>query len=92
MGVKQGAFANEYSREIYVLPRKISAIQIIPEENGRVRLGAIAQLPEGAEVAGCGEGFNERTTKVCWEGQFYYIFREDVEPVRSHSAHAYAIA
>jgi hypothetical protein len=63
----------------YLLQRNISAIQIIPDAHGRMRLGTIVQLPEGAQVEVCGEGFDERTTKVCCRGGFYYIFLEDIE-------------
>lgn len=63
----------------YVLTRNISAIQIVPDAFGKLRLGTMSRLPEGAELTVCGEGFDERTAKVCWEGGYYYIFLEDVE-------------
>ncbi|HEX7359749.1 MAG TPA: hypothetical protein VF283_04590 [Bryobacteraceae bacterium] len=69
-----------FEEKLYELPRNISAIQSISDLDGQTRLGMILQLPEGAEVRVCGPGFNERTVKVEWEGGFYYIFREDVEP------------
>lgn len=66
--------------KLYELPRNISAIQSISDLDGQTRLGMILQLPEGAEVRVCGPGFNERTVKVSWEGGFYYIFIEDIDP------------
>jgi hypothetical protein len=67
-----------FDRKYYTLSRNTSAIQAVTEMDGNSRLGTILQLPEGAEVRVCGEGFNERTIKVCWEGGFYYIFTEDL--------------
>ncbi len=67
-----------FERKYYTLTRNTSAIQAVTEMDGNFRLGTILQLPEGAEVRVCGEGFNERTVKVCWEGGFYYIFTDDL--------------
>jgi hypothetical protein len=68
-----------FDQKLYTLTRNTSAIQAISELDGNTRLGMILQLPEGAEVRACGEGFNERTIKVCWEGGFYYIFVDDID-------------
>lgn len=51
----------------------------MPDSRGQTRLGTIVQLPEGTQVEVCGEGFNERTVKVSYQGGFYFIFLEDVE-------------
>jgi hypothetical protein len=75
----EALFGAGYPKTTYVLSRNISAIQVIPEGSGRMRLGTIHQLPDGAEVEICGEGFNDRTKKVFWEGGFYYVFTEDLE-------------
>lgn len=78
----------------YTLPRNVSAIQVLPSNDGdRVRLGLITQLPEGAEVNSCGNGFNERTLKVQCDGNFYFVFLDDLEPSRkpvgsARTAHA----
>lgn len=72
-------FSPQRPKTTYVLPRNLSAIQVIADGLGRIRMGTILQLPEGAEVEVCGEGFNDRTMKITWEGGFYYIFIEDVE-------------
>lgn len=45
---------------------------------GFMRLGTILQLPEGAQIRLIGDGFNERTVKVSWEGANYFIFLEDL--------------
>jgi hypothetical protein len=66
----------------YTLSRNISAIQVLPDSNDGVRLGTILQLPEGAQVRMTGEGFNERTVRVFWEGANYFVFLEDIGPNR----------
>jgi hypothetical protein len=69
----------DWSKATYVLPRNVPAIQVLPDELGRIRLGTIVKLPEGAEVEDCGQGFDDRTRKVCWQGGFYHIFTDDME-------------
>jgi hypothetical protein len=64
----------------YRLPNSIAAIPASCASTGTPELGAISHLPEGAEVAFCGEGFNEATLKVRWEGQSYFIFAQDIAP------------
>jgi hypothetical protein len=74
----------------FTLPRNISAIQAISGPEGSVPLGTILQLPEGTQVRVCGDGFNERTVKVAWEGAYYFIFSEDLEPEGALLRRAYA--
>ncbi|HEY3938069.1 MAG TPA: hypothetical protein VGL97_11595 [Bryobacteraceae bacterium] len=67
----------------YVLPKIISAIQILPPDDGeRMRLGLITQLPEGAEISVGGPGFSEKTLKVECQGASYFVFVDDLEVVR----------
>lgn len=76
---------------LYVLPKFISAIQILPsEESGSTRLGLITQLPEGAEIEISGEGFNEDTLRVKCGNALYYVFMEDLQLARKRAAVAYA--
>ena len=72
-------FGADWANDTYVLPRDVPAIQVSPDEMGRIRMGVIIKLPEGAEVQDCGEGFDDRTRKVWWHGGFYYIFKDDME-------------
>jgi hypothetical protein len=65
---------------IYRLPTTVAAIQASFARDGRAELGAISHLPEGAELTFCGEGFNETTCKVRWEGQSYFVFLQDIAP------------
>lgn len=68
-----------FEPKVYTLTRNTSAIQLISDLDGNTRLGTILQLPEGAEVRACGDGFNERTVKVSWQGGFYYMFTDDID-------------
>ena len=74
----------------FTLPRNISAIQAISGPDESVRLGTILQLPEGTQVRVCGDGFNERTAKVAWEGAYYFIFWEDLEAEGALQTRSYA--
>jgi hypothetical protein len=60
------------------LSRNIAAIQVEHAEDGQEALGAISQLPEGAELGLCGAGFDSRTVKVGWCGQYYFVFIQDL--------------
>lgn len=70
-----------YSRALdaRILSDRISAIQVTTTYHGQGPLGTITQLPKSAELEICGDGFNERTIKVCCQNSFYFVFREDIE-------------
>jgi hypothetical protein len=61
------------------LSRRISAIQLVRNDDGTVKLGLLGQLSAGTQITLCGEGFNERTVKVCTHGQYYFVFAQDLE-------------
>lgn len=89
--------ANAYVAEqprferVYVLPRMVSAIPILPsEESGLTRLGLLTQLPEGAEIEMAGPGFNDRTLRVRCGNAVYFVFLDDLELVRKRAGYAYA--
>ena len=70
------------------LLKKIAAIQIERSEDGKRRFGLISELPMGAQLTVCGDGFNPRTAKIECNGQFYFVFLQDIErPARV--AHSY---
>jgi hypothetical protein len=54
-------------------------MQVMPDAAGKLRLGTLIRLPDGADVEICGEGFNERTAKVLWGGCTYYVFLDDLQ-------------
>jgi hypothetical protein len=84
------AISADVAENTYTLSRNISAIQVLPDSNDGVRLGTILQLPEGAQVRVTGDGFNERTVRVFWEGANYFVFLEDIGPSRPFATRASA--
>jgi hypothetical protein len=78
---------NTREERAYCLSKNIAAIQVLPADGpGEPRLGMITQLPEGAELELCGEGFNERTVRVRWAEGFYFVFLQDLDVARTMSA------
>jgi len=91
MRTNQVSFGTGYSKTFYLLPRNISAIQTFQDGEGRLRMGTLIQLPEGAKVELSGEGFDGRTARITWEGVSYFIFRDDIQEeslYKVHHAHA----
>ncbi len=75
----------------YVLPKFVSAIQILPsDESGSTRLGLLTQLPEGAEIEMSGPGFNDDTLRVKCGNALYYVFLEDLQVAKKSAAMAFA--
>lgn len=65
---------------VFRLSKNIAAIQVLASNAGEEpRLGMITQLPAGAELNSCGEGFNERTVRVRWAGGTYFVFLQDLD-------------
>jgi hypothetical protein len=77
------------SQKPFVLPKAVSAIQILrPEAGGRMELGLITQLPEGAEIKVGGPGFSEATFRIECQGASYFIFVDDLVTVKKAAASA----
>jgi hypothetical protein len=75
----------------FTLPRSVSAIQILPSEDGeRTRLGLITQLPEGADIEVGGPGFSDRTVFVRCSGASYFVFLDDLKDVEKHAVAMHA--
>ena len=87
---RKPVFTADYAKTFCVLPKNTSAIQIIPDGYDRIRMGTLLQLPEGARVEIKGEGFDDRTVRIAWEGSSYYAFREDLESGERYKAGAVA--
>ena len=66
------------SHSQYSLAKNAHAMQIVPDDNGKLRLGTLIRLPDEADVQICGEGFNDRTAKVILGGSTYYVFLDDL--------------
>ncbi len=64
------------------MSEEISAMQILPFGESGVHLSPVSKLPRGAEIEACGDGFDAQTLKVCYEGQFYFVFLQDLEAQR----------
>ena len=72
----------------YVLPHDISAIQVMSAELSHTGLGPVSRLPRGAAVQVCGLGFDKQTIKVAFQGQYYFVFLDDLEALRKPAASA----
>ena len=79
MRTNQISFGAHYSKNFYLLPKNTSAIQAFPDGEGRLRMGTLIQLPQGAKVELSGDGFDGRTARITWEGVCYFIFRDDIQ-------------
>lgn len=63
----------------YLLSRRIAAIRLKRTPDGqRGKLGEFLQLDLGVRVDYCGDGYNERTVKIHCNGEFYFVFRQDL--------------
>jgi hypothetical protein len=75
----------------YTLSKSVSAIQILPTEDGeRTRLGLITRLPQGAEIEIGGPGFSDRTVSVRCSGASYFVFVEDLDIAKEQASLAHA--
>lgn len=72
------------SAKSHRLSQSIAVIRFVADESGGIHSGGLSELPKGAEVDLCGDGFNERTVTVRWRGEFFFVYRQDLEcPVMS---------
>jgi hypothetical protein len=63
----------------YTLSRRVAAIRLTRgAHDSRGKLGQIVQLQPGTRLDRCGSGYNERTIKVHSEGDFYFVFLQDL--------------
>jgi hypothetical protein len=60
------------------LTESVVAVELLRTSRG-TRLGRISRIPEGACLDICGDGYNDRTVKVRWQGQIYFVLRQDLE-------------
>jgi hypothetical protein len=75
------AFNNEACEAVenITLAQQISAIKLVTAQSGQGKLGGIRPLPIGARVQVCGDGFNERTVKVRYCNDYFFVFRQDLQ-------------
>jgi hypothetical protein len=69
----------ELSSQRYLLSQRIRAIELGPDQMGKMRLGPVSTIPAGSEVECCGQGFNANTVRVRCRGRFYFVYRQDLE-------------
>ena len=63
----------------YILSRRIAGIRLTrAADDSRGKLGEIVQLQPGARLDCCGDGYNDRTIKVHYAGEFYFVFLQDL--------------
>lgn len=74
------AFEPDLSDKSFVLTNDVFAMQIIPQSDRGDTLSPGHRLPRGARVRSCGIGFDSDTVRVAYGGQYYFVFRKDLEP------------
>lgn len=62
----------------YVLSQEISALALIPTENGHAIAGSLIRLPPAAKLDGFGQFFDNRSVLVRFDGAFYIVFKQDL--------------
>jgi hypothetical protein len=73
---------NEFELISTKLRETIAVIRVAANGSDR-RFAGYSELPKGAEVDVCGEGFNERSVTVRWHGQLFFVYRQDLECPRN---------
>jgi hypothetical protein len=63
------------------------AIQLIRMGN-EMQFGPIVTLGQGNQIELCDDGFDKDTVKVRCQGQFYFVFLKDLEPLKMSAASA----
>lgn len=61
------------------LSRTIAGIQLVPIDDKKGRLGGVSQLRAGSLIELFGDGYDARTVKVRCNGNFYFVFLQDIE-------------
>ena len=63
---------------VFRTQRSISAIEIENHETGQVLVGALSEIPAGAQIELCGPGFNYRTVKAKYNESVYFVYMQDI--------------
>jgi hypothetical protein len=53
-----------------------------------MQFGPIVTLGQGNQIELCDDGFDKDTVKVRCQGQFYFVFLKDLEPLKMSAASA----
>ncbi|HSU31293.1 MAG TPA: hypothetical protein VLJ11_08655 [Bryobacteraceae bacterium] len=70
------------ARGSLTISRDIFALELLPANSG-AHSGGIRRVPKGAYLQVCGQGFNDRTIQVRWEGRLCFVFLQDVVPAEA---------
>ena len=66
---------------LYSLPKEIAAITAMADDESLRGLSSISTLPMGAKLELIGGGFNNRTVRVRWNEQMYFVYCQDLENI-----------
>jgi hypothetical protein len=69
----------------YLLCKAISALKLLPTDNGNAVADSLVHLPSGVELHGFGECLDARSLLVRLADCFYVVFREDLERAQMRS-------
>ena len=67
------------ARRNLTISKDIFALELLPASGGS-HSGGVRRVPKGAYLQVCGQGFNDRTIQVRWEGRLCFVFLQDVRP------------
>lgn len=73
--IADGAYSEKSSK----LWKNITVMRLAANQQGDLHDAGLSELPKGAEVDLCGVGFNKRTVKLRWRGEFFIAFVRDLE-------------
>jgi hypothetical protein len=62
----------------YVLTTAITVFEVSSSRLSVERFGRVCELPEGADLEICGDGFNEHSTRARYRGGDYFVFWRDL--------------
>jgi hypothetical protein len=72
----------KWPSSMYMLSSAITAFEVFTNHLHVERLGPVCELPKGADLEICGDGFNERTVRMrCGDGQ-YFVYWRDLDSAR----------
>jgi hypothetical protein len=65
--------------------KSVLAIQLEQNKHGCAKLGLLSRLGPGIVVERCGKGFDDRTVKIRANGNYYFVFLQELESQSSVS-------
>jgi hypothetical protein len=62
----------------YILSGAITAFEVFTNHLNAERLGPVCELPKGADLEICGDGFNESTVRMRYGDGHYFVYWRDL--------------